>query len=124
MSGVNFSVIESKSLQLGNNKFEQGTLSVAAKTTIKEGTILKRDGERRFATAAAGDVPVAIVPFDMENTSDTTVNLGFRAIIGGEVRRDMLRLNGQPITGIFADILRDRCGIIAVDTTDVSRVNP
>lgn len=126
MSGVNFSVIESKSLQLGNNKFEQGTLSVAAGTTIKAGTILMRGGERQFAIAAdEDDVPVGIVPFDMKNESTATVNLGFRAIIGGEVRKDMLNLNGDAsITSAIVDSLRDHCGIIAVDTTDVSRVSP
>jgi len=125
MGGVNFSVIERKSLQLGNNKFEQGTISVAANTTVKAGTILKRDGEKRFAIAAAEDTPVAIIPFDMENESASTVNLGFRAITGGDVRKDMLNLNGSTsITSAIVDSLRDHCGITAVDSTDVSRVNP
>ncbi|MCL2093813.1 MAG: hypothetical protein FWH12_06425 [Treponema sp.] len=124
MSGVNFGTTESKALQLGNNKFEQGTISVAAKATVKAGTILKRDGDKKFAVAVAGDAPVGLVPFDMVNDKDAAKDLGFRAIIGGEVRRDMVNLNGAPITSVIADSLRDRCGIIAVDTTDVSRVSP
>ena len=127
MSGVNFSVIESKALQLGNNKFEQGTISVAANKTVKAGTILKRDGEKKFAILddIEEDAPVAIVPFDMKNESGVTVNLGFRAITGGEVRKDMLNLNGSTaITSAIVDSLRDHCGITAVDSTDVSRVNP
>jgi hypothetical protein len=125
MGGVNFSVIESKALQLGNNKFEQGTISVAANTAVKGGTILKRDGEKKFAIATVSDTPVGIVPFDMENESDVTVNLGFRALIGGEVRKDMVNLNSSaPITSATVDSLRSHCGIIAVDTIDVSRVNP
>jgi hypothetical protein len=123
MGGVNFSVIESKALQLGNNKFEQGTISVAANTAIKGGTILKRSGEKKFAIATASDTPVGIVPFNLENESDVTVNLGFRALISGEVRKDMVNLNGSvPITSAVIDSLRSHCGIIAVDTTDVSRL--
>ena len=67
---------------------------------------------------------MGLVPFDMVNDKDAAKDLGFRAIIGGEVRRDMVNLNGAPITSVIADSLRDRCGIIAVDTTDVSRVSP
>ena len=126
MSGVKFSIIESKALQLGNNKFEQGTVNVAAETTIKGGTILKRGAsEKTFVIAEAGDTPVAVVPFDMVNESTSAVNFGFRAIIGGEVRRDMLNLDGaSPISGAVVDSLRDHCGIIAVDSTDLSRVHP
>jgi len=125
MGGVNFSIIESKALQLGNNKFEQGTISVSPNTTVKAGTILKRNGEKKFAIATSADTPVAIVPFDMENESAATVNLGFRAITGGDVRKDMLNLNGSTtITSAIVDSLRDHCGITAVDSTDVSRVSP
>lgn len=123
MSGVNFSVIESKSLQLGDNLFEQGKIAVAPNTAVKAGTLLKRDGDRKFAIATSVDTPVAVIPFDMENESDVAVNLGFRALIGGQVRRDMLNLNGNALTSQQADSLRDY-GIIVVDTTDVSRVNP
>jgi hypothetical protein len=57
----------------------------------------------------------------MKNTSTATVNLGFRAIIGGLVRKDMLNLNGAALTSAHADSLRDY-GIIAVDTTNLARV--
>ncbi|MCL2410063.1 MAG: hypothetical protein FWC97_00325 [Treponema sp.] len=123
MSEVTFSVIESKALQLGNNVFEQGTIAVAAATEVKAGTLLKRDGNKKFAVATASDTSLAVVPFDMKNTSTATVNLGFRALIGGLVRKDMLNLNGAALTSAQADGLRDY-GIIAVDTTDLSRVHP
>jgi hypothetical protein len=122
MAGVNFDTIESKSLQLGDNKFEQGTMPVAAGATVKAGTLLKRSGERKFAKAESGDTAIAVVPFDMENASTTALDFGFRAIIGGMVRKDMLNLNGDPITSAQADSLRDY-GIVVVETHDVSR-NP
>jgi len=123
MSGVTFSVIESKALQLGNNVFEQGTIAVAAAMEVKAGTLLKRDGDKKFAIATASDTPIAVVPFDMKNTSTATANLGFRAIVGGQVRRDMLNLNGAVLTSAQVDSLRDY-GIIAVRSTDVSKVHP
>ena len=123
MGGITFSVIESKALQLGDNLFEQGSIAVAANTEVKAGTLLKRDGDRKFAIATASDTPLAIVPFDMKNTSASTVNLGFRALIGGLVRMDMLNLSGAALTSAQADNLR-RYGIVAVDTTNLARVHP
>jgi len=123
MSEVSFSVIESKALQLGDNLFEQGSIAVAANTEVKAGTLLKRDGDKKFAIATASDTPIAIVPFDMKNTSASTVNLGFRALIGGLARKDMLNLNGAALTSTQADNLR-RYGIVAVDTTNLARVHP
>ena len=121
MSEVTFSVIESKALQLGDNVYEQGAIAVAAAMEVKAGTLLKRDGNKKFAIATASDTPLAVVPFDMKNTSTATVNLGFRAIIGGLVRKDMLNINGAALTSAHADSLRDY-GIIAVDTTNLARV--
>jgi len=123
--GVEFRTIVSKELQLGGCEFEQGTIGVNAGETIKGGTILKRADDRKFAVAEAGDAFIAVVPFDMKNTGSTAVNLGFRAIISGRVRRDMLNINGAaPISSAQADNLRANGNIIAVETTDISRVNP
>jgi hypothetical protein len=142
MDGVTFDTIVNRALQLGNGKFEQGTITVAAGATVKAGTILKRDGDR-FAVATdtlpdpgdpadgggwetpptPGDIPVAVMPFDLRNGTMEPLDMGFRALIGGSVRRDLLNLDGEPITNAQADALRD-FGIIAVATTDVSRVNP
>jgi hypothetical protein len=142
MGGVTFDTIVNRALQLGNGKFEQGTITVAAGATVKAGTILKRDGDR-FAVATntppdpgnpadgggwetpptPGDIPVAVMPFDLKNKGAESADMGFRALIGGSVRRDLLNLDGEPITNAQADALRD-FGIIAVATNDVSRVNP
>jgi hypothetical protein len=142
MGGVTFDTIVNRALQLGGGKFEQGTITIATGATVKAGTILKRDGAR-FAVAtntppnpgdpaegggwatppAPGDIPVAVMPFDLVNEGTAPADMGFRALIGGSVRRDLLNLNGEPVTNAQADALRN-FGIIAVASNDVSRVNP
>jgi len=123
--GVTFSTIESRELQLGGCEFEQGVIALGAGVTVKAGTVLKRADERKFAIAEADDIFIAVVPFDMTNTAAGDANLGFRAIISGRVRRDMLTINGaSPISSAQADNLRANGNIIAVETTDISRVNP
>lgn len=123
--GVKFSAIVSRELQLGGCEFEQGAIAVPAGATVSAGTVLKRDGERRFAEAEAGDAFIAVVPFDMTNNGAATASLGFRAIVSGRVRRDMLSVGGaSPITSAQADNLRANGNIIAVETADISRANP
>jgi hypothetical protein len=142
MGGVTFDTIVNRALQLGGGKFEQGTITLAAGATVKAGTILKRDGAK-FAVAtdtppnpgapadgggwatppSPGDIPVAVMPFDITNGGAASADMGFRALIGGSVRRDLLNLGGDPITDAQADALRNY-GIIAAASNDVSRVNP
>ncbi|GHV90455.1 hypothetical protein AGMMS50268_09580 [Spirochaetia bacterium] len=142
MGGVTFDTIVNKTLQLGGGKFEQGTITVAAGATIACGTLLKRSGNK-FAVAqdippnpgtpgedggwdtppSPGDIPLAIMPFDLKNESNAAADMGFRALIGGSVRKDMLNIGGAAITSAHADSLRNY-GIIAVHSTDVSRVDP
>ncbi|MDR1586944.1 MAG: hypothetical protein LBS57_05765 [Treponema sp.] len=142
MGGVTFDTIVNKALQLGGGKFEQGTITVAEGAAVTAGTILKRDGTK-FAIAtdtppnpgvpadgggwatppSPGDIPVAVMPFDLKNEGAGSADMGFRALIGGSVRRDLLNLNGEPITNAQADVLRNY-GIIAVASNDVSRVDP
>jgi len=134
---VNFSVIESKALQLGGNSYEQGKINIPAETTVTAGTILARGaGEKVFKVAkkevpagngnpaVPADTPCAVMPFDIENKTSATANFGFRAITGGKLRKDMLNFDGDPVNTALADSLRDHCGITVVDATDVSRVNP
>jgi hypothetical protein len=142
MGGVTFDTIVNRALQLGGGKFEQGKITVAAGATIIGGTILKRSGDN-YAVAedippnpgtpadgggwatppSAGDIPIAVMLFDLKNESSESAVMGFRALIGGSVRRDLLNLDGEPITNAQADALRNY-GIIAVASNDVSRVNP
>ena len=125
MGGVSFHTIVSKELQLGGCEFEQGMIALEGGKTIKAGTILKRADERKFAVAEPDDTFIAVVPFDMTNADPNDAILGFRAIISGRVRRDMLNVNGSsPITSAQADNLRANGNIIAVESTDISRVSP
>jgi hypothetical protein len=139
MGGVTFDTITSVSLQQGDNLFEQGVITLAAGVTVKAGTILKRVENGKFEIAtdtppnpgtpaegggwatppSPGDIPVAVMPFDLKNEKSAQADMGFRALTGGKVRRDLLNLNGSPITDGQADALRNY-GIIAVKITDLS----
>jgi hypothetical protein len=139
MGGVTFDEITSVSLQQGDNQFEQGVITLGSGAAVSAGTILKRAENGKFEIAAdtlpdpgtpaegggwaappsPGDIPVAVMPFDLKNEKSAQADMGFRALIGGKVRRDLLNLNGGPITDDQADALRNY-GIIAVKTTDLS----
>lgn len=122
---VSFDTIDNqKIVGIGDNVFEQGTISVPAGQTIKAGVILKRSGNA-FAVCDGtdGEVPLAVMPFDLTNDGTASANMGFRALTGGEVRKELLTLNNTAISKAQADALRDY-GIIVVEVTDVSRVNP
>jgi hypothetical protein len=123
--GVSFDTVDNKKVVgIGNNVFEQGTISVAAGATVAAGTVLKRSGNAFAAcNGATNEVPLAVMPFDLTNEGGATAVMGFRALTGGTVRKELLVLNGAAITKAQADALRDY-GIIAADVTDVSRVNP
>jgi hypothetical protein len=123
--GVSFDTVGNrKVVGIGNNVFEQGVISVAAGATVKAGTVLKRSGAAFAACdGTQGEVPLAVVPFDLTNGGASAASMGFRALTGGMVRKDLLALNGEAITKAQADALRDY-GIVAADVTDVSRVNP
>ena len=125
MGGVSFHTIVSRELQLDGCEFEQGQISLSGGRLLKAGTILKREADRIFAIAEEGDTFIAVVPFDIKNTGPADATFGFRAIISGRVRRDMLNINdATTITSAHADNLRANGNIIAVETTDISRVSP
>jgi hypothetical protein len=123
MGGVSFDIITNRVVGIGGNKFEGGKITVDAGATIAAGTVLKRDGDN-FAPVvdtSSGDVPIAVVPCNLKNEGAASVVLSFRALIFGDVRKDMLTINGESITKAEADMLHDY-GIIAVEITDMSRI--
>ncbi|MDR0785572.1 MAG: hypothetical protein LBE74_06800 [Treponema sp.] len=123
MAGVRFDTVTgNKVVGIGDNRFEQGTITLAAGADVAAGTALKRAGAK-FAPAEDGDTFVAVMPFDLKNDGEASADLGFRAIVGGDVRKDALTVGGAPITAAQADALRGY-GIFAVPVTDLSRVNP
>jgi hypothetical protein len=140
--GITEQVVENSVVALGGNDYETGLINVAANATIDKGTILKREGGK-FAPVidtspatinvdvdgtltdvpvpgTAIDVPVAVNPFDIVNKSGQAADLSLRALISGPVRRDLLTIDGSPITDAEADMLRDY-GIIPVKVNDLSR---
>ena len=140
MDEVKITVNENKSLFLGNNEYETGVLTVPANGKVAAGALLKRDGGK-FAPVTAtgatpgvpadgggwttlpspGDIPVAVNPVEIKNNTPAPVDIPFRALISGRVRRDMLSINGQAITDDQADMLRSY-GIIPKKVTDISWV--
>jgi hypothetical protein len=127
--GMKSRICDTGVLQLGDNQYETGSLTIAAGAEIPEGACLKRNTDGTFALAIVTtgdtpvyDVPVAICPSYFKNEGMSSAVIGFRAIIAGRVRRDKITYNGAAITDSVADQLRDY-GIIAVTVNDVSRLD-
>lgn len=139
MDEIKITVNENKSLFLGNNEYETGVLTVPANGTVAAGALLKRENGKFVPVTAVGanpgvpadgggwttppspgDIPVAVNPAEIKNTAGAPADIPFRALVAGRVRRDMLSINGQPITGDQADMLRSY-GIIPKKVTDLSR---
>jgi hypothetical protein len=135
-------------VMLGDEQFESGVITILAGGIIKAGTVLKRNPDGKFApvvntdttpgtpgTPAAGggwevpptdpipgDVPTAVMPFDIANGKDVDVDVGFRALVAGRVRADMLRINNNPLSAEQKDLLRE-VGILPVKVTDLSHLD-
>jgi hypothetical protein len=146
--GMEVTNVSNKILALGDNIYESGYITVPAETTYKAGTVLKRLEQGSFApvtdtqgtpgthgTPASGggweeaptdpvpgDVPVAVIPFNIENKKAQEASIGFRALVSGRVRLDMLRINGSSITQGQSDMLRNY-GILPVKVTNLSQLD-
>jgi hypothetical protein len=123
--GITEEVITNSVVALGGNDFETGIINVPSGGTISKGVVLKRENGK-FAPVIDTDdeddpdIPVAVNPFDIKNPADTAADLSIRALISGEVRADLLRINGIATTVAQNDMLRDY-GIIPVKVNDLSR---
>jgi hypothetical protein len=128
------------------NYYESGVITIAPGATIAAGTVLKRTGDGKFAPVVStdtipgthgtpangggwaeeptdpipGDVPAAIMPFDITSDKDAAADFGFRALVQGRVRLDMLRIDGEAISAEQRDMLRE-IGIFPVKITDLSQ---
>jgi hypothetical protein len=148
MDGMKTENVTSRVILLGDNRFESGVINIAPGETVAAGTVLKRNEDGKFAPVAdtdttpgtngvpasgggwttaptapvPGDVPVAVMPFDITNKNAAADNVGLRALVQGRVRFDMLRINGSPITAFQSDMLRN-VGILPVKVTDLSRLD-
>jgi hypothetical protein len=148
MGGMKIENVTNRVVLLGDNHFESGIINIAAGATVAEGTVLKRDADGKFApvintdttpgthgTPASGggweaeptdpvpgDAPVAVMPFSITNNKAAAADFGFRALVDGRVRLDMLRINGNPITAAQSDMLRG-VGILPVKVTNLSQLD-
>ena len=62
------------------------------------------------------------MPFDLTNDKADEAVLGFRALVAGRVRADMLRIGDAVTTAAQNDMLRN-VGILAVKVTDLSQLD-
>jgi hypothetical protein len=142
MDGMKVTNVVNKVVAIGDNLFESGIITVPEATTIPAGTVLKRAEDGTFAVAgnvapdpgnpasgggwatppSPGDVPVAVMPFDLTNSENSSASISFRAIISGRVRRDMLQIGGISITDAQCDALRSYT-IIPVKVKDLARLD-
>jgi hypothetical protein len=146
--GMKIENVTNRVVLLGDNYFESGIITIAAGATVAAGTVLKRNADGKFAPIintdttpgthgtpasgggwsaeptdpVSGDVPVAVMPFDITNNKAAATDHGFRALVAGRVRLDMLRINGNPITAAQSDLLRG-VGILPVKVTDLSQLD-
>jgi hypothetical protein len=140
--------VTSRVVMIGDDRYESGVITIPAGAAIAAGTVLKRNTDGKFApvtntattpgtpgTPAAGggwetppadpipgDVPTAGMPFDITNRKTIDADFGFRALVAGRVRADMLRINGNPLTAEQRDMLRE-VGILPVKVTDLSHLD-
>ena len=119
--GIQTETIENPIVPLGNNLYETGIISVPADSVIKAGVVLTRAGNKFVpVTDSETQTPLAVNPFEIPNKTQAAADLSIRALISGQVRADLLTIDGDSITGPEMDMLRDY-GIIPIKVTDLSR---
>jgi hypothetical protein len=111
--------ITNRVVMLGDNEFQGGKITLAAGATAVAGAVLKRSGAD-FALAAAADEYTAVNPFEIKNDTEAAKTFGFRALVLGRVRADMLRVGAAATTVADNDKLR-KVGILPVKVTDLSQ---
>ena len=119
MGGMKTENVTNRVVMLGDNEFEGGQITLAAGVTAVAGAVLKRDGNN-FALAAAGDTFTAVNPFEIKNETAADKTFGFRALVAGRVRADMLRVGSAP-TGVADNDKLRAYGILPVKVTDLSQ---
>jgi hypothetical protein len=123
MAGMKVENVSSRVLMLGGNNFSSGKITLAAGTTLVAGAVLKRGaGANEFTVAAAADEYTAVNPFEIKNDTSNSKVFGFRVLMDGRVREDMLRVGANAVTVADIDKLR-KVGILPVKVTDLSQTD-
>jgi hypothetical protein len=111
--------ITNRVVMLGDNEFQTGEITLAAGVTLVAGAVLKRVNDV-FAAAASADEFIAVNPIEIKNETQAAKDFGFRALVAGRVRADMLRVGSSATTTADNDKLR-KVGILPVKVTDLSQ---
>jgi hypothetical protein len=123
MGGMKIENVASRVVMLGGNHFQSAKITVAANTKIAAGVVLKRGSDAvEFEAAESGDDFAAVNPFELDNETGAAKVMGFRALLDGRVRADMLTIDGAPIAVADIDKLR-KIGILPVKVTDLSHLD-
>jgi len=123
MGGMKVENVTSRVLMLGDNNFSSGKITLAAGATLVAGAVLKRGaGNVEFAVATSADDYAAVNPFEIKNETGNSKVFGFRALMDGRVRADMLRVGENTATVADIDKLR-KVGILPVKVTDLSHLD-
>jgi hypothetical protein len=110
---------------LGDNHFSSAKITLPATTTLAAGGVLKRAASEldyEFEVAETTDVYAAVNPFEIKNETTEPKTLGFRVLLDGRVRQDMLRVGAAVVTHADIDKLRN-IGILPVKVTDLSQTD-
>ena len=121
MGGMKVTNVASRIVMLGDNNFQAGKITLAAGATLPAGAVLKRSGADTitFDIATTADEYAAVNPFEIENDTANSKVFGFRPIMNGSVRGDLVKVNGATLTATDIDKLR-KVGILPKKVTDLS----
>lgn len=108
------------SLLFGDNEFRTETLTVAADSSIGDGTVLTRDSDTGKLVAASTSTGALFILCNEVNTPFTTAgDYPVRVVISGRVDRRKVNLAGSELTDADVDALRAN-GILAMDAYSVN----
>lgn len=108
------------SLLFGNNEFRTETLTVAADSSIGDGTVLTRDEDTGKLVAASTATGALFILCNEVNTPFTVAgDYPVRVVISGRVDRRKVNLAGSELTDADVDALRAN-GILAMDAYSVN----
>lgn len=123
MGGMIVTNVTSRVLMLGDNNFRSAKITLAANATLVAGAVLKRGtDDNSFDVASITDDYAAVNPFEIKNNSGASKVFGFRALMNGRVREDMLRVGSAIVSVADIDKLR-KVGILPMKVTDLSHLD-
>lgn len=113
-------------LFVGNNKFETGTITVAASGTVKDGYVVVMDtSSGKWAAATSSTIddgkPLGVLSLreDITNSGGSAADYaGQRICIAGDVNANLTSLGGTALTAVEGEYLRMQ-GIYNIDAKQI-----